>query len=165
MLGVIRKMKLATKLLLLSLIIHLFGCEDENRINSEKDSKIVYEKMESIDMSNDEVAKSWFRATFNTPFEQIANLQGICIAWGGDGKCAYSFETLKGANVSPKNKMVEEPCSAIYESFTYAFGGIEEDMKVSDITCFVGMDSDNGLNIASTKKGNLHFAWEFYAVR
>ena len=116
-------------------------------------------------MSHDGIAERWFSTNFDTPFHEISNLQGICVAWGGDGKCAYSFETLNGATVSPKGKTAEEPCSKIYRGFIHAFGDLEDDIKVSDITCLVGIDPDNGINIASTKKGNSHFAWEFYAVK
>ncbi len=157
-------MKLATNLSPLLIISILVGCGDGSQVSSLEKSNIVYEKRESIDMSQDAVAKRWFNANFNTPLDKIANLQGICLAWGGDGKCAYSFETLQGTTLSPKRKMVEEPCNTIYRGFTYAFRGIEEDIKVGDISCLVS-EPDNAINIASTKKASTHFVWEFYAVK
>jgi hypothetical protein len=146
-------------------MLFLIGCEKKDQIETVEKSNIVCEKRESIDMSQEAVGKRWFNANFNTSLDEIANLQGTCVAWGGDGKCAYSFETEKDVALSPKRKMVEASCNTIYGGLTYAFSGIEKEVKVSDISCLVGSESNNGVNIASTKNGNKHFVWEFYAVQ
>lgn len=117
-----------------------------------------------------ELDRKRYESWFETPYENIKNLSGGCVAWGMSGYCNYRFESFLPVELKNKKSFNPFPAEKAYKVFESSPFLTIKDKELlqnpQDLNCIEGIfeDGDGFLFIKNNVK-NIYILQVSYQLR
>lgn len=136
----------------------LFGPDSSEKLAKRK-AKEKQERQEQLELDRRRY-ESWFE----TPYKNIRNLSGDCVAWLDGGTCGYQFESDVAVKTKNYQTFGHYSCEEALEYFPNKFEGNEEAFEnKSDLVCSEGKTTDgNDLVIVKSDRLGIYFVIETF---